>query len=338
MDGSMEKNCALILTILIALALPGIAEEGPQVDFILLIDTSLSMSPAIEEVKQYVAGGVVGRFVQQGDWVAVLAFYGKSTLIWEGEIQTEADKASLIRSLHALEAKGRFTDIGMALDDMKQLVIQRNRPEIPKYILLLTDEIQEAPPDSSYRSDDFTVDHELLEYVRRVDMGSFHAITIGYGLANRIESDLESLMKTLNDPPDRPERFLPGGESTRGQDTSTAGGFSTQDKPSITTGGQDGTGQTLSASPGSVASGTSSDGIPPDGSQPGANDGRSFGVGGISKTSIYIILGLVIGTAILGVVLITRRKSQKSRNPVGYRKPSEEEDKDKPSGSKDGKQ
>jgi hypothetical protein len=333
MDGSMEKNFVLILTLLMAFTLPGVAEEGPQVDFILLVDTSLSMAPAIEDVKQYVAGGIVGRFVQQGDWVAVLAFYGKSTLIWEGGIQTEADKASLIRSLHALEAKGRFTDIGMALDDMKQLVLQRNRPEIPKYILLLTDEIQEAPPDSSYRSDDFTVNHEMLEYVRRVDMGSFHAITIGYGLASRIESDLESLMKTLNDPPDRPERFLPGGETTNTQDASAMGNPSTNDGSSPTTGSQDSTGsqdntgQALSGGSGSAASGT----------LPAANDGSSFGVGGISRASIYIILGLVIGTAILGLVLLIRQKSQKSKKPVGHRKPSDEEDEDKPSGSKDGK-
>jgi hypothetical protein len=333
----MEKNCALILTILMAFTLPGVAEEGPQVDFILLVDTSLSMAPAIEELKQYVASGIVGRFVQQGDWVAVLAFYGKSALIWEGDIQTEADKADLIRSLHSLEAKGRFTDIGAALDDMKQLVLQRNRPEIPKYILLLTDEIQEAPPDSSYRSDDFTVNHDMLEYVRRVDMGSFHAITIGYGLASRIESDLESLMKTLNDPPERPERLLPGGDRSRTQDASTAGGASAQDGSSTTGGGRDSTGQGQSASPGPASSGTPSGGIPSDGTQPDTTDGSIFGMGGNARTSIYIILGLVIGTAILGLVLLIRQGSQKSKKPRGHGQPSDEEDKVKPSGSKDGR-
>ena len=326
----MEKYCVLILTILMAFTLPGVAEEGPQVDFILLVDTSLSMAPAMEELRQYVAGGIVGRFVQQGDWVAVLAFYGKSTLIWEGNIQTETDKASLIRSLHALKATGRFTDIGTALDDMKQLVIRRNRQDIPKYILLLTDEVQEAPPGSSYRSDDFTINHDMLEYVRRVDMGSFHAITIGYGLASRIESDLESLMKTLNDPPDRPERFLPGGDVAQTQDASTQGNISVQDGSITATGSQ--------GSAGLAQSGTSSPestGTPSAGTQPGNTDSTASGAGIVTSTSIYLILGLAMGIAILGSVLLIKQRSKK---PHGHRKPSEEEDRDKPSELKDGKQ
>lgn len=332
----MKKYCILILTCFLAFSGTAVAEEGPQVDFILLIDTSLSMVPAIDELKQFVAGGIVGRFVQQGDWVAVLSFYGRSSLIWEGDIQSEADKASLVRSLHALEATGRFTDIGAALDDMKQLVIKRNRPEIPKYILLLTDEVQEAPPGSNYPSDDFTISHELLEYIRRVDLGSFQAITIGYGLASRIESDLESLMKTLNDPPDRPERFLPGSTAVQTQaassletapsasvDAETRTDTGTGTAPS---GDQDGT---EAVGDGSVGSGSKASGKQNDGSHP---SGAASDKG--PTPLVFLVLALVMGALMLGFILFFTRKSKKPRITG---KPPEDKEKDDPSGLKDGR-
>ena len=60
----MRKYYALVFALLMALSWPLVAEEGPQVDFLILVDTSLSMAPAIEELKQYVAAGIVGRYVQ----------------------------------------------------------------------------------------------------------------------------------------------------------------------------------------------------------------------------------------------------------------------------------
>lgn len=324
----MKKNCSLILILLLAVSFPAATEEGPQVDFILLVDTSLSMAPAIDDLKQFVAGGIVGRFVREGDWVAVLAFYGTSTLIWEGDIQTEADKAALVRSLHALEATGRFTDIGAALDEMKRLVVRRNKPEIPKYILLLTDEVQEAPPGSAYHSDDFTISHELLEYVRRVDLGSFQAITIGYGLASRIESDLASLMKTLNDPPDRPERLLPGENSVKTQEASKL----------------EAPGSTL---PGVVAeAGTETSKMEtrvPDGTAGSASADvqrvtatRTETDGGESINPwLYLILALVMGIAIMGALLLMTQRSKKPMNTGGT--PEEKENENDPPGFKDGK-
>ena len=339
----MKKYRILILAILLTFSGMVAAEEGLQVDFILLIDTSLSMAPAIDELKQFVASGIVGRFVQQDDWVAVLSFYGESTLIWEGDIHTEADKAALVRSLHALKATGRFTDIGAALDEMKQLVLRRNRPEIPKYILLLTDEIQEAPPGSEYHSDEFTVSHELLEYVRRVDLGTFQAITIGYGLASRIESDLQALMKTLKDPPDRPQRFLPGDDSVRSQAASSleATASTSNSLGAGSSEGETASGYQESIEPAVVGtndsrtSGSETTGSAPAGEQTGTAPRTEPPTGERLQPGIYLILALVIGAAILSAILLISRKPKKKKKNLGQ-SPEDTENKD-PSVLKDGK-
>ncbi len=206
----MNRRAILVLSLVTLLAGLPAETRSTSVDFILLVDTSLSMTDAITEARRYAAGEVIGRLVEPGDWVCILKFYGRSEVVWQGDVGSENDKSAIVRSLNQLEADGRFTDIGSALDDMDALILKRGQADRPKYILLLTDEIQEAPKDSQYYSGNFVAKHPLLEYVKRVDMGSFRVITIGYGLSARIELEARSLMTTLSEPPVRSNDSLAG--------------------------------------------------------------------------------------------------------------------------------
>lgn len=206
----MNRRAILVLSLVTLLAGLPAETRSTSVDFILLVDTSLSMADAIAEARRYAAGEVIGRLVEPGDWVCILKFYGKSEVVWQGDVGSENDKSAIVRSLNQLEADGRFTDIGSALDDMDTLILNRGQADRPKYILLLTDEIQEAPKDSQYYSGTFEAEHPLLKYVKRVDMGSFRVITIGYGLSARIELEARSLMTTLSEPPVRSNDSLAG--------------------------------------------------------------------------------------------------------------------------------
>lgn len=234
----MKHFIALSLGLCMLIAPAHSDERSTYVDFVLVVDTSLSMAGAIDEAKRFAAGEVIGRLALPGDWATVIQFYGEPKVVWSGDIASEADKAALVRSLNTLTATGRFTDIGKALDFMDRTVVARGYPERPKYILLITDERQEAPADSPYYAQDYRVQHPLLEYVRRQDMGSFRVITIGYGLAGRIEGEARSLMTTLSEPPDRPSATLPGGAGA------TAGNPTAGQAPA---GGPDGEGGTKPA-------------------------------------------------------------------------------------------
>jgi len=213
-EGNMARR--VLQVILLATALMGLHAESrsANVDFLLLMDTSLSMADAIDAARKYAAGEVIGRLVESGDWVSIIRFYGKSEVVWQGDVTSQDDIAAMVRSLNELKADGRFTDIGSALDSMEALLAERGKPDRPKYILLLTDERQEAPKDSQYYSPTYTPKHRLLEYVKRVDMGQFRVITIGYGLSARIEVEARSLMTTLSEPPVRSQEPLAGTSTT----------------------------------------------------------------------------------------------------------------------------
>ena len=179
--------------------------------------------------------------------------------------------------------------------------------------------------------------HELLEYVRRIDLGSFNAVTIGYGLASRIESDLQALMKTLDDPPERPERFLPGDTQVRTEDPSKPGsgrpaipgaGDSTK-ADGTTPGSQEGTGPTA-GTPGSGGAGTSASGSQTDSTLP-----KGDGAGGGTQQSVYLILALVMGIMVLGAILLVIQRAKKPK--VAAKRPADKRTV-APTGLKDGRQ
>ena len=209
------RRCSLIAAIVLcaglAAPLAGAAQESrtSNIDIVLLVDKSLSMVDAEAAVKSYIAGEVIGPIVMPGDRLIIETFYGKIDRLYAGTIRSEDDKAAIVRSLNTVSPNGRFTDIGEALDRASLDLAELGQPERPKYVLLLTDERQEAPAGTKYYAPDYKFVHPALQYVRRVDMGSFRAITVGYDVGARIDQTMPGVMRLLTDLPPRKASDFP---------------------------------------------------------------------------------------------------------------------------------
>ncbi len=155
------------------------------------------------EAKEYAAGQVLGPILVPGDRLIIELVYGKVERLVSMDIASEADKARAIRSIRAVKADGRFTDLGKALDAAKRDLDELGRPERPKYVLMITDERQEAPAGSPYQSTDYTLRHPSLEYVKKVDLGKFRAITVGLQVGDKVAQAAPEMMKLLLEPPVR---------------------------------------------------------------------------------------------------------------------------------------
>ncbi|MBP7094675.1 MAG: VWA domain-containing protein [Spirochaetia bacterium] len=292
-----------VLFLLLALAAPAGAQtdvRASPVDFVILVDRSKSMDAALEDVKDFLARELVGPAMTTGDRVELLAFYGSTESVWSGRIGSEQDKAALLRSLRGLVPDGAFTDIGAALDAADAALSLLRDSEAPKFVLLLTDERQEAPPGSPYASDDYVVRHPRLEFSRRIDLGSFRAITIGYGLDARLDAAAESLFRLLSEPPTTVSGLLPGapaGASADGLD----GALSVAPAPGSARAGED-----VDDGPDSgPADGRS-------GSPSGAEDGSRTTVGsGRPESSPLPIGALVLATLALGAVVVVAARSRR---------------------------
>lgn len=161
------------------------------------------MAPFFDEAKSYAAGNVLGAILIPGDRLIVETVYGKVDRLITATISSEEDKAKAIRVLGAVKADGRFTDLGAALDAAKRDLDELGQPERPKYVLLITDERQEAPKGSPYQAIDYKLKHPSLAYVKRVDLGKFRAITVGLQVAAKVDAATPGVMQLLMDPPVR---------------------------------------------------------------------------------------------------------------------------------------
>jgi hypothetical protein len=189
---------------------------------ILLIDKSLSMASCIEEAKAYAAAKVIEPILVPGDRLIIEAVYGKVDRLLSMSIASEQDKATAIRSIRSLKADGRFTDLGAGLDAAKKDLDELGQPERPKYVLLISDERQEAPMGSPYVATDYKLKHPSLEYVKRVDLGQFHAITIGFQVGAKVEIAAPAMMELLKEAPVR-EGAAIGGAGRDGSGAASAG-------------------------------------------------------------------------------------------------------------------
>ncbi len=172
-----------------------------SLDVILLLDKSLSMESYFNKAKEYAAGQVIGPILIPGDRLIVELVYGKVERLIRIDITSEADKAKVIRAIREVKADGRFTDLGKGLDAAQRDLEELGQPERPKYVLMITDERQEAPPGSPYQSSDYKLRHPSLEYVKKLDLGEFRAITIGLQVRDKVSQTAPEVMKLLLEAP-----------------------------------------------------------------------------------------------------------------------------------------
>jgi hypothetical protein len=201
------------------------AKGGEQrvgaLDMVLLLDKSLSMAPFFDKAKAYAAGTMIGPILVPGDRLIVETVYGKVDRLITVTIASEDDKAKAIRTIRSVKANGRFTDLGAALDAAKRDLDELGKPERPKYVVLISDERQEAPKGSPYQAPDYKLKHPSLEYVKKVDLGKFRAITVGLQVGTKVSATAPVVMQLLMDPPVR--TGTTGGAGAV-QDSSAAGG------------------------------------------------------------------------------------------------------------------
>lgn len=285
----MKRNLIIFIMFIAIIAWPAFGERYEPIDFYVLIDTSLSMADAMPKAREHVAAELIGRIAVPGDWLCVVGFYGGQDIIWEGELIDEAALATLVRSIRALKATGRFTDIGAALDFLEAKLQARGLPERPKYMLMITDERQEAPYGTRYYSADYTIEHPMLEFIKREDHGPYRVITIGYGLSDRIRGASELLMRTLSEPPARPSPSLPGGQPGSGAPPGAAEG-------------RPGSGSQASGQAGTSAAGGEA-----------ARGGERADRGAIASVGSYLLVAAAL-LALLTMLLVAGRRRKRGRD------------------------
>lgn len=152
-----------------------------NIDVFLVLDKSLSMVEEIESVKAYVSEKLIEKLLIPGDTFTLIPFFGKASVVYSGSITSSHDLKFLTKEIQEIKADGHFTDIGNALDTLKNTLKNKAQNSRRKYLLLITDGKQEAPPESIYYSPDHSFNHEFLKNVKIIQKEGWKIEILGIG-------------------------------------------------------------------------------------------------------------------------------------------------------------
>ena len=152
------------------------------------------MVEEISDVADYVINSFIEDFLIDDDKLVIIQFFGKAEILYEGYVDSN-NKAELLKMVSDMQADGRFTDIGNALDRLKRSVAAEKNYE-RRYLILLTDGKQEAPPESPYYTPDGSFNHEFLEHTKVIQRNGWKIMILGVGLDTAVEQLADELGTT----------------------------------------------------------------------------------------------------------------------------------------------
>ena len=181
-------------------------EREEPIDVIIALDKSKSMAEndKIEAVKEYVNSYIIDELLIEGDFFLVVAFYGQTEIPISTTIQSDEDKERAKAIIAQMLGDGVYTDIGNALDVLGQQVEKYARPDRKKHLLLITDGIQEAPPDSKYYSPDGSFNHAFLENTKVIQKKGWKVHILGVGIGEEAQKLADELAGTYTDLSEEP--------------------------------------------------------------------------------------------------------------------------------------
>ena len=181
-------------------------EREEPIDVIIALDKSKSMAEndKIEAVKEYVNSYIIDELLIEGDFFLVVAFYGKTEIPISMTIQSDEDKEKAKAIVAQVLGDGVYTDIGNALDVLGEQVEKYAHPDRKKHLLLITDGIQEAPPESKYYSPDGSFNHAFLENTKIIQMKGWKVHILGVGLGEEAQKLADELAGTYTDLSEQP--------------------------------------------------------------------------------------------------------------------------------------
>ncbi|MCF7937646.1 MAG: VWA domain-containing protein [Spirochaetales bacterium] len=181
-------------------AIPVHADQRTEpVDIYLVLDKSLSMEEEISGVREYVENYIVNELLIPGDRLTMITFYGKAHIRFTGLVNDEQSLEDVTFAVSSIEADGHYTDIGNALDTLRQTLERHGSTDRRRYLLLITDGKQEAPPDSPYYSPDGSFNHQFLEQTKTIQREGWKIHILGIGTESAAKELAEQLSGTYTE-------------------------------------------------------------------------------------------------------------------------------------------
>jgi hypothetical protein len=157
--------------------------DAPKRDVFVILDVSGSMEEQnrFTNVQEYLDREVVNGLLKNGDTFTLITFGDNANEQFTRAINSDSDKSSLISDLRKIEPDNNFTDIGMAMEKLAEILEKQEESGVRRVILFVTDGMNAPPPGSKYRGSDLAVDERFRELGEKISRGSWFIYVIGIG-------------------------------------------------------------------------------------------------------------------------------------------------------------
>jgi hypothetical protein len=192
---------ALVLSTVI-LTIPLFAGERTiPVDIFLMVDKSLSMAEQgkYDSLHAWVKEQLLGQILINGDWITIYQFYGKADRLMTLTVENQADRNKIVSIIDTIKPNGQYTDIGLALDTIKEALSKRGTNGRHKIMLLLTDLKQEAPWTSKYAGTPEKFDSPYLAEARSVEHDGWYEITLDMDIQDQVVKTSKELYSSIQE-------------------------------------------------------------------------------------------------------------------------------------------
>jgi hypothetical protein len=176
-------------------------ERTIPVDIFLMIDKSLSMAEPgkFDSLREWVQDQLIGQVLIDGDWITIYQFYGKSSNLLTLDVRTGADRKKIVKTITGIKPNGQYTDIGLALDTIKDALKARGPNGRHKILLLLTDLKQEAPWSSRYAGKQDNYQSPYLAEARQIKHDNWYEITLDMDIQDSVVKTSHELFTSIQD-------------------------------------------------------------------------------------------------------------------------------------------
>ena len=150
-----------------------------------------------DSMQQWVLDELIGQIIITGDWISIYQFYESPEHLLSIEIKGKEDTDKIIKTVNKISPNGRFTDVGKALDKIREAVNQRGENGRYKVLFMLTDLEQDAPITSKYSGKQKKFSSPYLVESRIIKHDNWYEITVDMGLEDRVIKTSKALFSDL---------------------------------------------------------------------------------------------------------------------------------------------
>ncbi|MDR1306145.1 MAG: VWA domain-containing protein [Treponema sp.] len=157
--------------------------DAARRDVFVILDVSGSMQDESKfaNVQEYLDREVVNGLLKPGDQFTLVTFGDSAEERLSRPVNSGEDKAALVSELRGLQPDNNWTDIGMAMEKLAEILERREETGVRRVILFITDGINIPPPESKYRGVDLSVDERFKTLGEKISRGSWFLYVIGIG-------------------------------------------------------------------------------------------------------------------------------------------------------------